>query len=108
MKSNGVRIQFTAQCMLVALFLFVNSVFAQAPFYQGKTITIVHGRAPGGSGDLRLRAVIPSLQKYIPGNPAFVHEYMDGGGGRKAANYIFSQARADGLFVGNVGGGVVA
>ena len=86
----------------------LTSAFAQAPFYQGKTITIVHGRAPGGSGDLRVRAVIPFLQKYIPGNPSFVHEYMDGGGGRKAANYIFSQARADGLFVGNVGGGVVA
>ena len=33
---------------------------------------------------------------------------MDGGGGRKAANFVFSQARADGLNVGNVGGGVVA
>jgi len=83
-------------------------VFSQTPFYQGKTITIIHGRSPGGSGDLRARAVIPFLQKYIPGNPVFVHEYMDGGGGRKAANHIFGVARADGLVIGNVGGGVVA
>ena len=81
---------------------------SQAPFYQGKTITIVHGRAAGGSGDFRVRAVLPFLQKYIPGNPTFVHEYMDGGGGRKAANHIFSLTRTDGLVIGNVGGGVVA
>ena len=81
---------------------------AQAPFYQGKSITLLHGRAPGGSGDYRVRAVLPFLQKYIPGNPTFVHEYMDGGGGRKAANHIFAMARTDGLVIGNVGGGVVA
>src|SRR6266542_3830423 len=100
LSANGV--------LLASVFLLSHSLFAQTPFYQGKTITIVHGRAPGGSGDLRVRAVIPFLQKYIPGNPTFVHEYMDGGGGRKAANYVFSQARADGLSIGNVGGGVVA
>jgi len=108
MTINNLRIRLSADVTLVALFLLANSISAQTPFYQGKAITIIHGRAPGGSGDLRVRAVIPFLQKYIPGNPSFVHEYMDGGGGRKAANFVFSQARADGLNVGNVGGGVVA
>ena len=109
MKINGLRMQLAAQVVLYALIIFSSSsAFSQTSFYQGKTISIIHGRAPGGSGDLRVRAVIPFLQKYIPGNPSFVHEYMDGGGGRKAANYIFSQARADGLIIGNVGGGVVA
>jgi tripartite-type tricarboxylate transporter receptor subunit TctC len=88
--------------------LCLNSAFAQAPFYQGKTITIIHGRAAGGAGDLRVRAVAPFLHKYIPGNPTIVHEYMDGGGGRKAANHIFHGARPDGLIIGNVGGGAVA
>jgi len=32
---------------------------------------------------------------------------MDGGGGRKAANYVFRNARADGLTVGAMGSGVV-
>ena len=94
--------------LLTQLAILPAFVYSQSDFYRGKTITIIHGRAPGGSGDLRVRAVIPFLQKYIPGNPSFVHEYMDGGGGRKAANYVFSQARADGLSIGNVGGGVVA
>jgi len=109
MKINELRPWLTASAALQSLILiFATPLYSQTPFYQGKTITIIHGRAPGGSGDLRVRAVIPFLQKYISGNPSFVHEYMDGGGGRKAANFVFSQARADGLNVGNVGGGVVA
>jgi tripartite-type tricarboxylate transporter receptor subunit TctC len=59
--------------------------FSQADFYRGKTITIIQGRDPGGSGDLRAKAMIPFLQKHIPGNPAVISEYMPGGGGRKAA-----------------------
>ena len=45
---------------------------AQTSFFQGKTITIVQGRDPGGTGDLRVRALVPFLQKYIPGNPTIV------------------------------------
>jgi hypothetical protein len=109
MKTIGLRVQLAAAVTLCALLLFISTpAYSQAPFYQGKTITMLHGRAPGGSGDFRVRAVIPFLQKYIPGNPAFVHEYMDGGGGRKAANHIFALGRTDGLVIGNVGGGVVA
>ena len=109
MKIYGLRIHRAFGFILCGLMLFFSdSAFCQTPFYQGKTLTIVHGRAAGGSGDLRVRAVTPFLQKYIPGNPAIVHEYMDGGGGRKAANHIFNSARPDGLSIGNVGGGVVA
>jgi tripartite-type tricarboxylate transporter receptor subunit TctC len=67
--------------MAVCLFLFfVSRGFAQAAFYQGKTITVIQGREPGGTGDLRARAITQFLQKYIPGNPTIVHEYMGGGG----------------------------
>ena len=103
------RFSLVALTTLCASVLLCSpSAYSQAPFYQGKNITLVHGRAPGGSGDYRVRAVLPFLRKYIPGNPTFVHEYMDGGGGRKAANHIFSLTRTDGLVIGNVGGGVVA
>jgi len=88
--------------------LFPAVVFSQAPFYQGKTITIVQGREPGALGDNRVRAVIPFLRKYIPGNPAIVSEFMPGGGGRKATNHIFTVARPDGLTIGSVGAGLVA
>ncbi|HEX7231700.1 MAG TPA: hypothetical protein VF452_14975 [Candidatus Binatia bacterium] len=53
--------------------------YSQAPFYQGKTITVIVGTSPAGTGDLRVKALIPFLRKHIPGNPALVLEYMDGG-----------------------------
>jgi tripartite-type tricarboxylate transporter receptor subunit TctC len=81
---------------------------AQAPFYQGKTITVIQGRGPGGSGDMRARAITQFLPKYIPGNPTFVHEFMAGGGGLKAANHIYSGAKADGLTIGSVSSGLVS
>ncbi len=92
---------------IVMVFFCGFDVAAQSDFYRGKTIVLVHGRSSGGSGDFRARSVAPFLQKYIPGNPTIVQEYMDGAGGRKAANYIYNSARPDGLTIGSVGGGVV-
>jgi tripartite-type tricarboxylate transporter receptor subunit TctC len=81
---------------------------AQTPFYQGKTITVIQGREPGGTGDMRSKAVTMFLQKYIPGNPTIIHEYMGGGGGLRAANHIFSSAKADGLTIGSVSSGMLS
>jgi len=81
---------------------------AQTSFFQGKTITIVQGRDPGGTGDLRVRALVPFLQKYIPGNPTIVMEFMPGGGSRKAANHVFRSSRPDGLTIGNLSSGMVS
>jgi tripartite-type tricarboxylate transporter receptor subunit TctC len=86
---------------------FSGRVYAQSSYYQGKTIKLIQGREPGGSGDIRSKAVIPFLKKYIPGNPTIVSEYMPGGGGRKAANYLFGTARPDGLTIGHVSSGIV-
>jgi tripartite-type tricarboxylate transporter receptor subunit TctC len=88
--------------------LFPASAFSQTPFYQGKTITIIQGRDPGGTGDARVKALVAFLQKHIPGNPTVVNEYMPGGGGRKAANHIYQSARPDGLTIGNLSSGMVA
>jgi len=81
---------------------------SQAPFYHGKTVTVIVSTAPAGTGDLRVKALVPFLRKHIPGNPTLVLEYMDGGGGRKAANYMFRNARADGLTVGAMSSSIVA
>jgi len=94
--------------LLVQLVLLSDCLYAQSDFYRGKTIRIVHGRDAGGSGDLRVKALVPFLQKYIPGNPTIVHEFMTGGGGRKAANYIYGLAAPDGLTIGNAGSGMVS
>ena len=92
----------------IALFLALDRpALAQTPYFQGKTIKLIQGREPGGSGDIRSKAVLPFLKKYIPGNPTIVNDYMPGGGGRKAANFLFSSARPDGLTFGHISSGIV-
>ena len=94
-------LQHSVPALLLAL-CGGGMAFAQTSFFHGKTVTIVQSSAPGGVGDLRTRAIVPFLQKYIPGNPTIVMEYMAGGGGRKAANHLFKSARPDGLTIGRM------
>ena len=94
----------TALAVIILAGLMPTLADAQANFYEGKTITLIQSSEGGGTGDMRVKAVIPFLRKYIPGNPHILSEYMPGGGGRKAGNYMFASARPDGLTVGHVGG----
>jgi tripartite-type tricarboxylate transporter receptor subunit TctC len=93
--------------VFAALLFSPQDAFTQAPYYQGKTITVIAGTAPGGIGDNRVKAMVPFLRKYIPGNPATVVQYMDGGGGRHVGNHMFRNARPDGLTVGAFSSAVV-
>jgi tripartite-type tricarboxylate transporter receptor subunit TctC len=93
--------------LLLLAALLPEQGFTQAPFYQGKTMTIIAGTAPGGIGDNRVKSMVPYLRKYIPGNPAIVVQYMDGGGGRQVGNHMYSNARADGLTVGAFSSSVI-
>lgn len=89
------------------LFFLPKEGICQVQHFQGKTISVVQGRSPGGVGDIRLKALFPVLQKYIPGNPVIVSEYMPGGGGRKAANHVY-RAKGDGLIMGASSPGLLA
>jgi tripartite-type tricarboxylate transporter receptor subunit TctC len=93
---------------LLLAFFWLGESSAQTPYFQNKTIKIIRGGEPGGTGDLQARALIPFLKKHIPGEPTIIIENMPGAAGRKAANYIFSTAKPDGLSIGAVGAGLVA
>jgi tripartite-type tricarboxylate transporter receptor subunit TctC len=112
MKSKAGRSKISVVVLMAALLVFLlvapGPTLPQTPFYQGKTITIVQGRDPGGTGDMRVRAMMPFLQKHIPGNPTIVNEYVPGGGSRKAANHVYNSVRPDGLTIGNLGLGMVS
>ena len=88
--------------------VFPGAAFSQTPYYQNKTITIVRGGEPGGSGDMQARALIPFLKKYIPGNPTIIIENMPGAAGMKAVNHIYSTAKPDGLSITAVGSGLAS
>jgi tripartite-type tricarboxylate transporter receptor subunit TctC len=99
-------------CLTAASFLLIilcsPAGSAETPFYEGKTITMIRGGAPGGVGEMRTRAVANFLKKHVPGKPAVLIEFMAGGGGSKAANHLYRGARADGLIVGSMPGGMVS
>jgi tripartite-type tricarboxylate transporter receptor subunit TctC len=103
--------KYPVSAFLIAFSVFLavlpGDVYSQADFYRGKTITVIQGRDPGGTGDLRVKAIMTFLQKHIPGNPTVISEYMPGGGGRKAANHLFRSSRPDGLTIGNAGSSMV-
>jgi tripartite-type tricarboxylate transporter receptor subunit TctC len=101
------RCKIVAVAVALTFALFSAQLHAQAPFYQGKTLTVINGNEPGGTADRRMRAVIPFFKKHIPGAPTIVAEYMPGGGGRKVANHIYSAARPDGLTLAFPPGGFI-
>lgn len=95
-------------CLVFGLGRPVLSGAQSTPYFQSKTIMLIQGREPGGTGALRVQAAIPFLKKYLPGEPIIVTQFMPGGGGRKATNFVARNAKPDGLTIGNVGSGLVA
>lgn len=98
---------FPKMLALLVLSLVVSAPgLKAAPFYQGKTLVLIEGRRPGGTGSFRAQATAKYLQKHLPGRPSIVYKFMPGGGGTQAANYLANVAKRDGLTIANVGTGV--
>ena len=89
------------------LVFFPGAGSAQAPYYAGKTITVIEGNSPGGTADLRTKTIVSILQKYIPGNPTILTQYVPGAGGRQAASQVY-RAAPDGLTIGATSPGVLS
>jgi tripartite-type tricarboxylate transporter receptor subunit TctC len=74
-------------------------------FYDGKTINIIVGFGPGGGYDLYARLLSRYLGNYIADKPSVVVQNMDGAGGVRAANYVYSAAPKDGTVIAAVNQG---
>jgi hypothetical protein len=66
-------------------------------FYQGKTLTVIVGFAPGGGVDTTARMVARHLVRFIPGQPGLVIQNMEGAAGLIAANHVARRVAPDGL-----------
>lgn len=69
-------------------------------FYQGKTIDMIVGGAPGGGYDIYGRAVARHWGRHIPGNPSFTVRNMPGASGITMLRHTSAAAARDGLVVG--------
>ena len=78
-----------------------------APFYQGKQITIVVGFTTGGTYDATARLLARHLGKHLAGNPSVIVRNMPGSGSLVATLHLYGAAPKDGTTIGVVGGGIV-
>ena len=68
-----------------------------ADFYRGKReLNLITSSSVGGGYDSYSRLVARHMTKYVPGNPAIIVQNLVGGGGIRAANYIYNVAPKDG------------
>lgn len=86
--------------LLFATWCWGADVNAQ-DFYQGKTIRVIVATTPGGGFDAYSRMLARHMSKYIPGHPTFVVENMPGAAFLIGTNYLYRQAKPDGLTLGN-------
>ena len=95
--------------LLVSLVLILSSTAArsQDSFYKGRTIRFVVAYEPGGGFDVYTRTIARHFGKHIPGNPTTLVENMTGAVGMIAANYLYHQAKPDGLTIGHFVGTLV-
>jgi tripartite-type tricarboxylate transporter receptor subunit TctC len=84
-----------------------EQAFAQANFYQGKTIRVIVGYQPGDNHDQWARTYVRFMGKYIPGHPEFVVQNMPGAGSMIAANHVYNMTKPDGLTLGSFGGALI-
>jgi tripartite-type tricarboxylate transporter receptor subunit TctC len=70
-----------------------------ADFYQGKTLTVIVGYAPGGGVDASARAMTRHLGRFIPGQPNIVVQNMEGAAGIVSVNYLERRVAPDGLML---------
>ena len=89
----------------VALFAAGSRAQEVVPFYSGKTISIIVGFGAGGGYDLYARLLSRFLGAHIPGHPTVVVQNMDGAGGVRAANHVYSVAPKDGTVIAAVNQG---
>src|SRR5215510_9916599 len=67
-----VMTRILCSALLTQIALLSDFLYSQSDFYQGKTIGLIMGTAPGGSSDMMVKSALPFLKKYIPGEAAIV------------------------------------
>ena len=76
-----------------------------AEMFNGKTIDLYIGYAPGGGYDIRGRIFAEFFSKHMPGNPKMAVQNMAGGGGLQATRHVMRQ-KPDGLSMVTIPSGV--
>ena len=97
--------------LLTSFFFFASFTIPNkllgAPYYEGKVMSIIVGSDPGGGYDRMARLLAKHLPRFIPGKPTIIVQNMTGAGSIVCANYLYNQAKPDGLTIGTFNRGLV-
>jgi tripartite-type tricarboxylate transporter receptor subunit TctC len=103
MKTKRLRIRIAwAAAICAHLILLSTSALSQAPFYQGKTITLITGTTAGSQYDAHARLIAQHWGRHIPGNPGVIVQNMPGAGSLISANHLYNVAKPDGLTITSI------
>jgi len=94
-------------CLTAMLWLGDAGAQTADEFYLGKReLTLITSGATGGGYDQYTRMLARHMSKHLPGTPTIVVQNMVGGGGIRAANFLFNVAPRDGSVFGLIDRGM--
>jgi hypothetical protein len=102
-EGNEMRTRVCATGMLLRLLgalligIAASADALASDYYQGKTLTVIVGYAPGGGVDATARAITRHLARFIPGHPNIVVQNMEGAAGIVLVNHLDRRVAPDGL-----------
>ena len=91
----------TAQ-WLVIVHAAASAQSSAEQFFSGKQIRLITHVGPASGYSVWARLIGTHLGRNISGSPSIILQNMPGGGGLKAANYLFAMAPKNGLEIGAV------
>ena len=94
-------VAFIAMLLAISLSLPDDHPALAQDFYKDKTLRFIVGQGAGGGYDTYTRTIARHIGKHIPGNPSALVENMTGAGSLVAANYLYNNAKPDGLTIAN-------
>jgi tripartite-type tricarboxylate transporter receptor subunit TctC len=110
MRRLRARLQSSPKAVVFAVMMAIWSLdlhgaaaqTSQQQFFTGKQIKLTTHVGPASGYSVWARLVAAHLGRHIPGAPSIVVQNMPGGGGLKAANYLYAMASKDGLELGAI------
>ena len=94
---KGMLLALMRGALLIGILAITSTAPQAADFYQGKTLTVIVGYAPGGGVDASARAITRHFGRFIPGQPHIVVQNMEGAAGIVSVNQLDRRVAPDGL-----------
>ena len=105
MGAHGRFLHWMTAAAALAAVCSAPALAADAPYFQGKTITLLYGGGESGGYVTYARLLSLHYGRLIPGNPRMIVKSAPGAGTLVAANQLYEAAQPDGTQIGTVGGG---